>query len=82
MLRRTLIDYFTDLSSLDGEFVVYDDGYRSWSYSYRDIGAAARACADRLRASGITKGQAVAIWGENRAEWIIALWGFALELRR
>ncbi len=79
MLRRTLIDYFADLSSIDGEFVVYDDGYRSWSYSYRDIAAGARAFAGRLRASGIGKGQAIAIWGENRAEWIIALWGCVLE---
>ena len=78
MPRRTLIDYFTDLSSLDAEFVVYDDGYRSWSYTYRDIGAGARAFAARLRSSGIAKGQAVAIWGENRAEWIIALWGCVL----
>jgi hypothetical protein len=30
MLRRTLVDYFADLSRIDGEFVVYDDGYRSW----------------------------------------------------
>ena len=79
MPRRTLIDYFTDLSSLDAEFVVYDDGYRSWSYTYRDIGAGARAFAQRLRSSGIAKGQAIAIWGENRAEWIIALWGCVLE---
>jgi long-chain acyl-CoA synthetase len=79
MLRRTLIDYFADLSSIDGEFVVYDDGYRSWSYTYRDIAAGARAFAQRLRAAGIGKGQAIAIWGENRAEWIIALWGCVLE---
>ena len=32
-----------------------------------------------MRAQGIVKGQAVAIWGENRAEWIIALWGCLLE---
>jgi long-chain acyl-CoA synthetase len=79
MLRRTLIDYFTDLSAIDAEFVVYDDGYRSWTYAYRDIAAGARAFAERLRTSGMTKGQAVAIWGENRAEWIIALWGCVLE---
>jgi long-chain acyl-CoA synthetase len=79
MLRRTLIDYFADLASLDGEFVVYDDGYRSWSYTYRDIAAGARAFADRLRGSGISKGQAIAVWGENRAEWLVALWGCVLE---
>jgi long-chain acyl-CoA synthetase len=79
MLRRTLIDFFADLSSTPGEFVVYDDGYRSWSYSYADVAQAARAFAERLRAQGIVKGQAVAVWAENRAEWIIAMWGCLLE---
>src|SRR6476659_9112539 len=79
MLRRTLIDFYADLSSTPGEFVVYDDGYRSWSYTYGEVTAAARAFAERLRAEGIVKGQAVAVWGENRAEWIIALWGCLLE---
>src|SRR6266542_2520772 len=79
MLRRTLIDFYADLSSTPGEFVVYDDGYRSWSYTYADVTAAARTFAERLRAQGVLKGQAVAIWGENRAEWIIALWGCLLE---
>ncbi len=79
MPRRTLIDYFADLSSTDGEFVVYDDGYRSWSYTYRAIATGARAFAERLRENGIGKSQAVAIWGENRAEWIVALWGCVLE---
>jgi long-chain acyl-CoA synthetase len=79
MARRTLLDFFADLSVTDGEFIVFDDGYRTWSYSYRDVAAAARAFAARLRAHDITKGHAVAIWGENRAEWVIALWGCLLE---
>ena len=79
MARRTLIDFFVDLSAIDGEFIVFDDGYRSWSYTYGDIAAAARAFAGRLREARITSGQAVAIWAENRAEWIIALWGCVLE---
>jgi long-chain acyl-CoA synthetase len=79
MLRRTLIDFYADLSSTAGEFVVYDDGYRSWSYTYADITDGARAFAERLRAEGIVKGQTVALWAENRAEWIIALWGCLLE---
>ena len=35
--------------------------------------------AERLHAAGIVKGQAVAIWSENRPEWIVALWGCLLE---
>ena len=78
MPRRTLIDFYADLSN-PGEFVVYDDGYRSWSYSYSDVTEAARAFAGRLRNEPIVKGEAVTIWAENRAEWIIALWGCLLE---
>jgi long-chain acyl-CoA synthetase len=79
MLRRTLLDFYADLSSTPGEFVVYDDGYRSWSYSYADVTEAARVFAGRLRSEGIGKAEAVTIWAENRAEWIIALWGCLLE---
>ncbi len=79
MARRTLLDFYADLSTIPGEFVVYDDGYRSWSYTYAEIAAAAGVFASRLRAEGIGKGQTVAIWGENRAEWIVALWGCLLE---
>src|SRR3954469_23893408 len=79
MPRRTLIDFYADLSSTPGEFVVYDDGYRSWSYTYGDVTDAARAFAARLCGSGMGKGDTITIWAENRAEWIIALWGCLLE---
>ena len=79
MPRRTLIDFFDDLATIDGEFLVYDDGYRTWSLTYAEVADAARAFAARLRAAGITKGQSVAIWSENRPEWIVALWGCLLE---
>ena len=79
MARRTLIDFFDDLALLDGEFLVYDDGYRTWSLTYAETAAAARAFAGRLREAGIGKGDAVAIWSENRPEWIVVLWGCLLE---
>jgi long-chain acyl-CoA synthetase len=79
MARRTLLDFFADVSAIDGEFIVFDDGYRTWSYSYADVASAAAAFAARLRAHSIVKGNAVSVWGENRAEWIIALWGCLLE---
>ncbi len=47
MLRRTLIDFHADLSALESEFVVYDDGYRSWSYSYAQVSRAAAEFAAR-----------------------------------
>jgi long-chain acyl-CoA synthetase len=79
MARRTLIDFFQDLAVASGDFLVHDDGYRSRTFGYADTAAAANAFAERLRASGITSGRTVAIWSENRAEWIFALWGCLLE---
>src|SRR3954465_323569 len=79
MPRRTLLDFYADLSAIDSEFIVSDDGYRSWSYSYAQVTTAAEAFAARLRNTGIAPGQAVAIWSENRAEWIVAPWGCLLE---
>ena len=78
-MRRTLIDFFDDLAKADGEFLTYDDGYRTWSYTYAEVAAAARAVANRLRETGIKKGEHVAIWCENRPEWIWTLWGCLLE---
>ncbi len=79
MPRRTLVDFFDDLEKVEGEFLTYDDGYRTWSYSYRDVVEAARAVAARLHAAGVGAGQHVAIWSENRPEWVWTLWGCLLE---
>ena len=74
MPRNTLIDVFTDLAATRGEFLVYDDGFRSVSRSYEEVGRAARALAARLAAAGVRQGDRIIIWGENRPEWVAALW--------
>ena len=74
MPRDTLIDVFTDLAATRGEFLVYDDGFRSVSRSYEEVGRAARALAARLAAAGVRQGDRIIIWGENRPEWVAALW--------
>ena len=73
--RTTLIDFFKDLVTERGEFLVYDDGFRRRSYSYDQVGRAARGFAARLTAGGIAKDSTVILWGENRPEWIAAYWG-------
>lgn len=78
MARETLVDFFADLARWPGEFLAYDDGFRSWSYSYAEIAAAARAFARRLEAAGLVKGDKVLVWGENRPEWVVAFWGCVL----
>ncbi|MGH9559369.1 MAG: AMP-binding protein, partial [Bryobacteraceae bacterium] len=70
----TLLDFLIRAGRLDAEFIVYDDGYRGWTYSYREIARAAGALRSRLRASGVHKGDAAAIWSESRPGWVIALW--------
>jgi len=76
--RDTLIDFFGDLSQARGEFLVYDDGFRSRGYSYGDVATAARWLASRLDAIGLQKGDKVVFWSENRPEWIVAFWGCLL----
>jgi long-chain acyl-CoA synthetase len=76
--RDTLIDFFNDLSLARGEFLVYDDGFRSRGYSYREVVRAARGFAARLHQAGMRKGDNVIFWSENRPEWIVAFWGCLL----
>jgi long-chain acyl-CoA synthetase len=76
--RDTLIDFFNDLARADGEFLVYDDGFRARTYSYQEVGRSARALARRLQSEGLTKGDKVVFYSENRPEWIIAFWACLL----
>jgi long-chain acyl-CoA synthetase len=79
MPRDTLLDFFYDFSGYSDVFLLYDDGFRKRSYSYRESAEAARAFAAVLRQRGIEKGEKVIVWSENRPEWIFALWGCLLE---
>ena len=82
MTRRTLLDFFADVTgdaAKNAQFLAYDDGYRTWTWTYGELGAAARAFARHLRDNGVTAGHAIAIWSENRPEWIAAMWGALLE---
>jgi long-chain acyl-CoA synthetase len=82
MTRRTLLDFFADVTgdaASNAHFLAYDDGYRTWTWTYGELNAAAHGFAQRLRDNGVTAGQAIAIWSENRPEWIAAMWGALLE---
>jgi long-chain acyl-CoA synthetase len=76
--RDTLIDFFGDLSQARGEFLVYDDGFRSRGYSYAEVAGAAQRLAERLHALGLRKGDKIVFWSENRPEWIVAFWACLL----
>ena len=70
------------LARASGEFLVYDDGFRTRSYSYAQVGRAARAFAARLAEAGGHKGDTVVFWSENRPEWVVAFWGCLLGTSR
>ena len=78
MRRDTLLDFFDDLSRSRGEFLVHDDGFRSRSFTYAQVAAAARGFAAQLATAGIGKGDKVVFFSENRPEWIVAFWGCLL----
>ncbi|MGH9158878.1 MAG: AMP-binding protein [Vicinamibacteraceae bacterium] len=78
MARTTLLDFFADLAARDGEFLVYDNGYRRRAYRYDEVGSGARRFAVRLAEAGLQKEDTVIFWGENRPEWVAAFWGCLL----
>ncbi len=77
-VRSTLLDFFHDVTRRSGPFLVHDDGYRTRTYGYDEVARASARLAVRLHAAGVTKGDAVLLWGENRPEWIVAFWGCLL----
>jgi long-chain acyl-CoA synthetase len=79
MRRETLLDFFADLAGTGGPFLVHDTGFRSHTYTYAQVTRAAQAFAARLHRAGLTPGDKVLFWSENRPEWIAALWGCLLQ---
>jgi long-chain acyl-CoA synthetase len=78
MPRDNLLDFFEDISRTDNTFIVHDDGYRVRRATYRQVAAAARVFGQKLIDAGVSPGDKVVIWSENRTEWVVALWGTLL----
>jgi long-chain acyl-CoA synthetase len=76
--RETLLDFFSDLSTTRGDFLVYDDGFKTHTLSYADVARRARGFTSRLQSLGLVKGDTVVFFSENRPEWVIAFWGCLL----
>ncbi len=86
---RNAVHNRTDMIETKNLGVLYDDqrggdaialiDCRDWDnpreYSHREIEAAANACARGLRARGLRRGDAVALYSANRAEFLIAYLG-------
>lgn len=78
MARETLIDFFNDFAGLPDPFLIYDDGLRVEQYTYAETAARARDFAAWLDGKGISRDDKIIIYGENRPEWLFALWGSIL----
>jgi long-chain acyl-CoA synthetase len=68
-----------------GDFLRYESGLGGSSFnsaaarlSYRATAEHACGFAQRLRTAGVAVGDRVVFWGENRPEWVGALWGCLL----
>jgi long-chain acyl-CoA synthetase len=71
--------FFRRIAQYQREFLVFDNGWRGWTYSYSDIAQMAGQVAVRLRAGEIRKGDRVIIWSESRPGWVAALWACLME---
>lgn len=60
-----------------GPPLVYDDGFRARSYSYLEVGRAAREFASRSAPASETA-RTSSSGARNRPEWIVAFWGCLL----
>ncbi len=76
--RETLLDFFDDFAACRAEFLIHDDGFRTRRYTYAEVSRQAQAFAQRLAREGIGANDKVIFFGENRPEWIVALWGCLL----
>ena len=76
MPRETLLSYLEDFPRYErNTCFLYDDGFRTWRYSYRQMLGFIESFEARLQAEGIGPQDKVLFWSENRPEWIAAFWG-------
>lgn len=71
--------FLSRIAQHEREFVVFDNGWRGWTYSYSQIASMANTFRDRFRAAQVNRGDTIAIWSESRPGWIAALWGCLAE---
>jgi long-chain acyl-CoA synthetase len=77
-LRETLVDFFWSFAESSARFLTFDDGFRSVSFTYRQVAQGAFGLAREIEVRGIVKGDKVVICGESRPGWVMALWGMLL----
>jgi len=69
---NSLHDFFDRYVRGGAISLVYDEGLRTWTYSYDQVRATATRFSARLAEAGLRQGDRVAIWSESRPEWVAA----------
>lgn len=76
---ESLLNFVAKFAEQGDEIAVRQKrGYRTETWTYRRIFAEANRLARELDARGVTRGDAVLLWGTNSAEWIVAFFGCLL----
>ena len=75
----SLAAFFEAWHHNSGEFLRYEGDLGIGHITYADAARCALGFAEHLRAQGIAKGDRLVFWGENRPEWVVALWACLLE---
>ena len=72
---RTLLEFLPLIRRLEvSEAVRWSNGFRTWTSTYADLFGAIGAVANHFDELGVSKGDRVLIFAENRFEWIAVFW--------
>jgi long-chain acyl-CoA synthetase len=58
--------------------LIYDDGFRRWSYTHDQLRGTAEAIAGHLTRAGLRQGDRLLLWSDSRPEWVAIFWGCML----
>ncbi len=76
---NTLVELASEIERLGmREAVVYHDGLRTRTWSYRELRRAIAGVSEKLASVGLEPGDRVIVWGENRPEWVAVFWAAVL----
>ena len=72
---ETLLELLPRIERLGSrEALRFSNGYRTWHWSYIDLGAGIRRFVAFLDSKGIGSGDRLVLWSENRPEWVAVFW--------
>jgi long-chain acyl-CoA synthetase len=75
----SLATFFSSWSRHKGEFLRFEGGIGAGHLTYHSAARSVAGFATRLREAGVGPDAKILLWGENRPEWIVALWACLLE---